>query len=127
MWFPFWARPPIRAYRREIDGRRAGKDPEFQPPSRETLIAKWACARMLRSMERHDEALAMLDELVADWTAFGEDNGFVFEEMAENLVAQGRGEEATPHFRRALGLLKQVDWFVRDEPERLQRLEEMSA
>ena len=69
----------------------------------------------------------MQNELVGDWKGIGEDSGFVFEEIAENLVALGRGEEATPHFGRALELLKEVDWFVRDEPERLKRLEEMSG
>jgi tetratricopeptide (TPR) repeat protein len=113
-------------FRKDFDGRRAEKDTDFTPPSRETLIAKWAYARMLRSLERCEESLAMQEELLADWKAFGEDNGFVFEEVAENLVALDRGEEATPNFRRALELLREIDWFVRDEPERLKRLEEMS-
>ena len=114
-------------FRQDYDRRRAEKDESFTPPSRETLIGKWAYARMLRSLARHDDAMAVQNELLADWEAFGEPNGFVFEELAESLVATGHAAEATPHFQRALDLLKQIDWFVRNEPERLARLEEMAA
>ena len=82
---------------------------------------------MLRSLERHDKALAMQNELIAEWEGLGEPSGFVFEEMAELLVATGREAEATPYFQRALELLGKIDWFVRDEPERLARLEKMSG
>ena len=62
-------------FRKDFDVRRGEKDPDFTPPSRETLIAKWAYARMLRSLERHEEALAMQNELVGDWEGIGEDSG----------------------------------------------------
>ena len=114
------------AFRKDVDARRAAADESFTPPSRETLIAKWASARMMRSLERYDDALAIQRELVEDWKSLGEESGFVFEELAELSLALGRAEDAKPHFRHALELLREVDWFVRDEPERLARLEAMA-
>jgi len=49
--------------------------------------AKWSLARCLRSLERHNNALAILHELEAAHAATGSVDGYVFEEMAENLAA----------------------------------------
>ncbi len=87
----------------------------------ELRIAHWAVARAQRSLGRCDEALAAQRRLLADYAA-SQDDGFVHEEIAECLLALGRGAEAKPHFSAAHRLLSQDAALVRGAPERLARL-----
>lgn len=107
--------------------RRNWRWHEERGRERETLIGKWAYARVLRSLGRHDEALALQQELRAAWEARGEPDGYVFEELGENLLALGRGDEARPHFARAHELLSKDAWLPKDEPQRLERLRTLGA
>lgn len=66
----------------------------------QTLAAKWAIARCLRSLGRHADALAILRELEAEHTATDSVDGTVFEEIAENLAALGELDEAQPRSGR---------------------------
>lgn len=86
------------------------------------LIADWSVARCLRSLQRYDEALARQRALLATHLDAGSDDGYVHEEIAENLLALGRADEAAPAFARAAALLGQDPRFVRDEAPRLARL-----
>lgn len=95
-----------------------------QPQGR---IATWSVARALRSLGRHDEALALQQRLEREWQAAGGADGFVFEELAENLEALGRPREATGYFRRAATELGQDAAFARDEPARWQRINALAA
>lgn len=89
-------------------------------------IAKWCVARTLRSLNRLEEALVMQKALLAEWDAAGgEQDGFVFEELGECLLALGREEEARSYFAQAYNLLAKDAWLVDAEPERLQRLQEL--
>ena len=49
----------------------------------------------------NDNALAILYELEAEHAALDSVDGYVFEEIAENLAALGKLDEAKPHFERA--------------------------
>lgn len=79
-------------------------------------IAQWAVARCLRSLGRFEEALEGQEALLESG------DGYVEEEMGENLLALGREEEARPHFARAYEKLSQDDWLVKNEAARLERL-----
>jgi tetratricopeptide (TPR) repeat protein len=92
-----------------------------QPQGR---IASWSVARALRSLGRYDEALAIQRRLEAEWQAAGGVDGYVFEEIAENLEALGRVAEARPYFARAAAELGKDPAFARDHAARLQRLVE---
>lgn len=72
-------------------------------------IAKWSVARCLRSLGRHDEALALQRALEAEHEAAGTVDGYVFEEIAENLAALGKADEAKPYFGKAADALSQDD------------------
>ncbi len=93
----------------------------------ETRIATWCVARTLRSLNRVDEALAMQQELLKELQAAGEEDGFVYEEMGECLLALGRKEEAAPNFARAYEVLSKDRWFVENEKVRLARLKELGG
>ena len=57
---------------------------------RQVHIAKWSVARCLRSMGRHDEALAILEPLAAQGRATNDPDPYVDEEIAANR-ARNRG------------------------------------
>jgi tetratricopeptide (TPR) repeat protein len=85
-------------------------------------VAKWAVARCLRSLARFDEALADQQALETEHAAAGTADGYVFEEIAENLAALGRMNEARPYFRKAAEELGKDEWFVQNEAARLAQL-----
>ena len=86
------------------------------------LISKWAVAKCLRALRRYEEALAMQREVLEERTKLALPAGFAHEELAENLLALGRADEAKPHFVEAWALLKDLAWIDEDEPGRLARL-----
>jgi tetratricopeptide (TPR) repeat protein len=91
--------------------------------ARQVQIAEWSVARCLRLLRRYDEALArqrrLLDELLQ---RAGLRDGYVHEEVAENLLALGRADEARPEFALAASLLGADVQFGRREAARLARL-----
>jgi len=87
-----------------------------------TQEARWAVAWGLRALRRHDEALAMLLPLEREQAAAGTPDGFVAEEIAENLLATGAAERARPYFARAHALLVDADPSERPDPQRLARM-----
>jgi tetratricopeptide (TPR) repeat protein len=109
-------------WHQERDRKRGAEE-----PSRYTRIAKWSVAKQLRMLGRTGEALAMQNELLAEWKAVGEEDGFVHEEVAECLLVLGRSGEAKPHLQKAYVLLKDVSWLVDSEPERIERLENLAG
>lgn len=90
-------------------------------------IAKWSVAKLRRKLGRVDEALKMQTELLEEWKEAGSEDGFVFEEYAECLLAKGKADEAKPHFEKAWELLQQYDWIEKDEPERWARLRKLAG
>lgn len=91
--------------------------------AREARIAHWCVGRILRALQRTTEALALQEELLAEWEASKEEpDGYIFEEIAECLLSLKRTAESRPYFARAYTLLNQDLWLRAQEPERLRRL-----
>jgi tetratricopeptide (TPR) repeat protein len=65
-------------------------------------IARWCEGRALRSLGRYEEALALQQELAEQ----NPDDGFVNEELGENLWALDRPDAARPHFAKAFAMLQ---------------------
>jgi tetratricopeptide (TPR) repeat protein len=82
--------------------------------------ARWMIAWTLRFLKRHDEALTILLRLEAE--AADEPDGFVFEELGENLLVLGRIDESQRHFAKAWDLLSRDQSLDRPEPARLERM-----
>ncbi len=89
---------------------------------RETRIAQWSIARVLRAQGDPAAALSRQQALEAEWAASGGQDGYVYEELGECLLALGRDEEARPWCARAHTLLSQDAWLQANEPARLTRL-----
>ncbi|HEU5375103.1 MAG TPA: tetratricopeptide repeat protein [Ktedonobacteraceae bacterium] len=97
-----------------------------QGKTRESLIARWCVGRTLRSLQRTTEALALQQELLAAWEESEEEqDGYVFEEIAECLLALGRAAESRPYFAQAYAMLHQDIWLVAQEKERVERLKHL--
>jgi tetratricopeptide (TPR) repeat protein len=93
----------------------------------EERVARWSVARTLRSLGRLDEALARQRELLAEQHAQKLDaDGYVPEEIAECLHALGRADEAKPYFAEAHAQLSKDAWLVANEPQRIERLQQLS-
>ncbi len=90
-------------------------------------VARWSVARCLRSLERYTEALAILYTLAQAHAEQGAADGYVFEEIAENLVALGQMTEAKPYFAQAVEVLSQDAWFVQHEIARLEKMRQRAA
>lgn len=92
----------------------------------ETQIAQWCVARCLRSLGRVAEALALQQALLAEHAAHGTQDGYVFEELGECLLALNRVEEARPYFAQAYAELSKDMWLAENEAARLERLKQLS-
>ena len=91
-----------------------------------TREAHWMVAWTLRSLGRHEEALAILRRLEAENGAAGTPDGYVFEEIAENLLAQRQDAAAKPYFAQAWRTLSADTSLDRPDETRLARLERLS-
>ena len=72
-------------------------------------------------------ALAAQEELLAELDALGETDGYVFEEIAECLLALGLDDEARPYVRSGVGGAPRGSELSVDEPERLERLRALAG
>jgi tetratricopeptide (TPR) repeat protein len=101
----------------------------FREETKETARigeAKWMVGRALRSIKRYDEALKIQRDLERENEKSGKPDGYVFEEIAEILLATGHGAEAKPYFGRAYDLLSKDIWLKDSEPARIERLKKLS-
>lgn len=93
-----------------------------QGQGRETRIARWCVARILRALNRIDEALAIQRALQKELEQSSETDGYVQEELGECLFLLNRADEAQPHFAAAYQALAPDPWLTENEPARLERL-----
>lgn len=94
---------------------------------RETRLAHWTVARTLRSLGRVNEALVLQRALEHEWARAGEASSYVYEELAECLLALGQVEAARPYFALAYDELAKDPWLAENEAARLQRLRELAG
>ncbi len=87
--------------------------------------ARWMVAWALRALHRHEEALLILARLENEYAAAGTPDGYVFEEIGENLLAQGLGDAARAPFAKAFALLSADTSPDRPDEARLARLQRL--
>ena len=91
-------------------------------------VARYTVARAWRMLGRHEEALAESRSIRDARAEAGlEPDGFVSEEIAENLEALGRTDEAAPWYAEAWSLLQSHDWLATHERERWERLRQRAG
>ena len=84
-------------------------------------------ARGYRALGRLEDAERLQLDLAADNQAKGEEDGYVYEELAEIAVARGDLAKAGPWAAKAYTLLRDDAWLAATEPARLKRLAELGA
>lgn len=99
---------------------------EKKGPAANIRFARWTIGRALRSSGRADEAMKIQRALEAENEKLGEPDGYVYEEIAELLLAGGKKSEAKPYFAKAAGELSKDEWFKKNEAKRLERMLELS-
>jgi tetratricopeptide (TPR) repeat protein len=102
---------------------RAAADP---PQPRELRVAKYAVGRALRALNRTDEALAMQWSVHAECVAANDVDPYVCEELAELLTTKGDHAEAAKFAKVAYEGLSKDEWFVQNEPARLERMKQIA-
>jgi tetratricopeptide (TPR) repeat protein len=111
----------LRIFQKAVAWREAGNQPL------EVRIARWCVARILRSLASVEEAFVLQQHVAEEWAAHGEDDGYVFEELGECLLALNRPDEAAPYFARAYEKLSQDPWLADNERARLDRLKALGS
>lgn len=92
--------------------------------ARELRIARWCVARALRSLGRVEQALAMQRGLL-EAQVEGATDGYIYEELAECLLALNRPAEARPYALLAYQELSKDSWLLAQEPARVERLQRL--
>lgn len=90
------------------------------------FISRWTVARVHRSLKEYDKALSLQYNLQKEMQENHKPDGFVCEEIGENLLALNRIDEAKPYFKTAYDLLHKDIWLAENEKERLERLKTLS-
>jgi tetratricopeptide (TPR) repeat protein len=90
-------------------------------------VARWTVARGYRALGRLDDAERMQRELAAENAKSGEEDGYVYEELAEIALARGDRAAAAPWAAKAYALLREDAWLAATEPARLKRLAEVGS
>lgn len=111
----------LGVFSKSLDWRTARQD------TTGSRIAKWTVGRCLRSLNRYEEALSIQQALANEYAAADAEDGYVYEELGECLLALGREPEAKPYFAKAYQLLRSDIWLARDEPSRLARLRDLGG
>ena len=90
------------------------------------LIARWCHAKCLRMMGHTEEALETQRDLFEQYRALGRKSGYVYEEIAECMLALGLENECHEWFAAAYQELSK-DPKLMNEQDRLNRLRELGG
>ncbi|WP_374346957.1 tetratricopeptide repeat protein [Chitinimonas sp.] len=107
--------------------RKAQAWQEKRGDQKSVLVARWGVGRVLRLSKQVDAALDIQLTLEQDWKRLREEDGYVYEEIAECLLAQGRDEEAALYFAKAYRVLSQDPWLQRQDAARIARMRQLSG
>ncbi|HMS64082.1 MAG TPA: tetratricopeptide repeat protein [Ignavibacteria bacterium] len=92
------------------------------------FYSKWNVAKVLRMLGKIDEAMEIQNLLREEMeTGKAEMDGYVYEELGECSLINGKDNEAKDYFGKAYDLLSKDIWMVEDEKERLQRIKELGG
>jgi tetratricopeptide (TPR) repeat protein len=93
----------------------------------EQLLARYAIGKALRALGRNQEAVETQNQVRLAFEARSEDDGYVYEELAEGYLALGNEDEGCKAAQKAFEILSGDGWFVENEPERLERMRNLGS
>jgi tetratricopeptide (TPR) repeat protein len=113
--------PALDAFQRALRVR------ERDPANGDGLsLARYAVGKALRSLDRSDDAIPLVEEAVAWADAQGAPDGWFHEELAAEYDAVGRVEDAAEQARLAIPLLERDDPSFADDDGRRARLQRLA-
>jgi tetratricopeptide (TPR) repeat protein len=123
-----WDRYEAAQYDAALEAFERALSERLKQPGKpaEIAIARYAVGRTLRELGRCDDAVGQLEQSVAWATEAGAPDGWFHEELALDLAALDRREDAAEQARRALPLLDDQDPSFTAEGERAARLRELA-
>jgi tetratricopeptide (TPR) repeat protein len=114
--------PALDAFERALAARE--REPDKPGPIE---IARYAVGKTLRTLDRPDEAIPLLERAAAWASEQGAPDGWFHEELAEEYAAVGRRDDAGEQARLALPLLERDDPSFAEDAERRARLTELAG
>jgi len=119
-----WNYHDNKEYEKALEVFRKNVDFHTEIQSKQQLIiAKWSVARALRSLERNDEAVEIQLSLLKEIGEKGlEQDGYIYEELAELYLIKDYKAEAKKYFGLAYDLLSKDIWLSANEKDRLERI-----
>ena len=122
-----WNYHDNKEYEKALEVFRKNVDFHTERQSKQQLIiANWSVARALRSLERTDEAVEMQLSLLKEIEEKGlEQDGYIYEELAELYLIIEKKEEAKKYFGLAYDLLSKDIWLSANEKDRLERIKSL--
>jgi tetratricopeptide (TPR) repeat protein len=92
---------------------------------REVFVAKWSIGKVLRAMDKTEEALSIQNALLAELGIGGARDGLLYEEIAECLQTLKRAPEAQLYFELAYSELSKDGITADNQPQRLKRMKDL--
>ena len=92
---------------------------------KQIVDVKWSIGKVLRALQRIDEALVIQETLVTELRSRGVQDGRVYEELAECLHSLKRPLEAQNYFELAYRELSQDPWLKDNKPAQIKRLKDL--
>ena len=104
---------------------RALKWREDKQQPHEIFLAKWCVARTLRALNRLDDAIKIQLALFEELVDTDKKDGYVYEELGELYLLKNDPVHKM-YFQFAYTELSQDTWLSKNEPQRIERLKQMS-
>lgn len=94
--------------------------------TKQRRIATWSIGKTHRLKNEVEVALKIQENLLEE--KGGKDaSGYTYEEIGECLHALNQPKKAAPWFLKAYRILVKDDWLLKNEPKRINRLQELGA
>jgi tetratricopeptide (TPR) repeat protein len=121
-----WKLYDLRQYEKSLETfQKSLSHLKLHGSDREIFLAKWSAGKVLRTMNRTEEALAIQKGLLSELGIGGAKDGRLFEELAECLHTLKRESEAEIYFDLAYRELSNDEWVTDNQPVKLKRLKDM--
>ena len=121
-----WRHFDVRQYEKSLEVfQKALSHLKSNGSPREAFVAKWSVGKVLRALNRTEEALTLQKSLLSELGIGGPRDGRVFEELAECLQTLKRSAEAQPYFGLAYEELSKDEWLMDNQAGQLKRLKEL--
>jgi tetratricopeptide (TPR) repeat protein len=121
-----WKLYDLRQYEKSLETfQKSLSHLKIHGSDREIFLAKWSAGKVLRTMNRTEEALAIQKGLLSELGIGGAKDGRLFEELAECLHTLKRESEAEIYFDLAYRELSNDEWVTDNQPVKLKRMKDL--